>query len=408
MLRVLVVGAGASGLMAAYAASKDGVEVTVIEPNLKAGKKIYITGKGRCNLTNLIASRDFLDGVVTGKKFLHSAIYSFSPESTVDFFEKNGVKLKTERGGRVFPLSDKASDITGGLLNALKKNNCTIKYGERVLDINTQNNGFRVNTDKDSYFADRVIVATGGKSYSATGSSGDGYEFAKKFGHTINRLRPALCGIEIKQDLCSQLQGLSLKNVRLTAYDGGQICSFFGEMIFTHYGISGPIVLSSSSEISAREAFGAYLSLDLKPALDFNTLSARLVRDFEKNKTKLLSNSLFELLPKKLIPHIIQLSGVSGDKKVSEITREERLSLCNTLKDIRLEVKSLRPIEECIVTGGGISTAEINPSSMESKLVKGLFFCGEVLDIDAYTGGYNMQIAFSTGFLAGTNAAETN
>jgi hypothetical protein len=403
MKNVAVIGAGAAGLMAAYGAALQGNKVTAFEKNEKCGKKIYITGKGRCNVTHDCTAEEFLQNVVSNPKFLTSAIYSFSPLDTIKFLEDGGLPLKTERGARVFPVSDKASDVTKCLENYCKKQGVTFNFNEKVLKINTlQGTMSGITTSKDDYSFDSVIVCTGGLSYPSTGSTGDGYTFAKECGHNITPLHQALCGLNLKGDFYKPLQGLTLKNVTLSIYYGEKfVNNFFGEMLFTHFGVSGPIVLTTSSIINKFNLNQVKLVLDLKPALNEDQLDKRLIRDFESFSNKSISNCLKELLPIAIIPEILKRSGIKPDKKVNSITKADRQSLLTNIKNFDMLVASLRGYEEAIITSGGVDVKQINPKTMESKLVKGLYFCGEVLDLDAFTGGFNLQIAFSTGLAAG-------
>ena len=405
MKRVIVIGAGASGLVAAYFAAKRGNEVIVIEKNEKCGKKIYITGKGRCNITNDILPEDFLSNVVTNPKFLTGAVYSFPPQKLMRFLEDGGLRLKTERGGRVFPLSDKASDVTKCLENYCKNAGVCFHFNEQVQEICVlQSTMSDVITDKARYACDACIVCTGGLSYPGTGSTGDGYGFAKRLGHTVVPVTAALCGINLKDTETATLQGLSLKNVSVSAKRGGkEVGSFFGEMLFTHFGISGPCVLSLSSLINRLPMSEIEIFIDLKPALDAQTLDKRILRDFEKYKNKMLIHALDELLPKSLVSVVVARSGILPSTPVNTVTKAQRGHLLETLKPCILRPSSLRGIQESIVTAGGVDVREIHPKTMESRLVKGLYFCGEVLDVDAFTGGYNLQIAFSTGYAAGNN-----
>ena len=408
MKKVAVIGAGASGLMAAYTAAANGHSVTLFEKNEKSGKKIYITGKGRCNLTHECDEREFLANVVSNPKFLTGAIYKFSPEACRRFFEEGGLKLKTERGARVFPQSDKASDVTKCLENYCKKVGVEFKFNEKVLKLDImQSTMSGIITEKGRYGFDCAIVCTGGKSYPLTGSTGDGYGFAREAGHRIVPLRQGLCGLELKGRYFADLQGLSLKNVSLTVkYRNKVLKSFFGEMLFTHYGVSGPMVLSASSLINRLDLGDVSLILDFKPALSPETLDSRILRDFSANPNKNIANCLKELLPVAVIPEILSRSGIDGEKKVNCVTKEERRALLTTIKNFDMIVSSLRGFDEAIVTCGGVDVREIDPVTMESKLVKGLYFCGEVLDVDAFTGGFNLQIAFSTGFAAGNGIGE--
>lgn len=410
-MNVCVIGGGASGLMAAYAAAENGNRVVLFEKNEKLGKKIYITGKGRCNITNDISPDEFLNNVIHGSKFLTGAVYSFPPERVMEFLESHGLMLKTERGGRVFPASDHASDVTKTLEKACRSVGVEIRLKETVkricvscsmYDINNMSHVDGVETENGKYMYDKIIVCTGGLSYPSTGSTGDGYRFAEECGIAVTDLKPGLCGINLQGDFFKSLQGISLKNVGLKAKIGDKtVYDGFGEMLFTHFGISGPLVLSLSSLINRYNMKDIVLSLDLKPALDNETLDKRLLRDFGKYKNKQLFNALVDLLPQKMIAPVLVASGVSEKKSVNGLTREERSRLVGTLKNFEMKPAGLRGFEEAIITSGGIALTEINPKTMESKKVKGLHFCGEVLDLDAFTGGFNLQIAFSTGYAAG-------
>lgn len=402
MSRVAVIGGGAAGMMAACAASKNN-EVYLFEKNDKLGKKIYITGKGRCNVTNDCSVEDFFKNIATNQKFLISALYGFTPADLMEFIESNGVQLKIERGNRVFPASDKASDITKSFEKYLAKNGVNILLNTTIEAILTdKDRAIGVKTVDRELFFDKIIVCTGGVSYPTTGSTGDGYRFAKTLGHTIIEPKPALTGINLKGDGFKDLQGLSLKNVVLNVFNGSKkIYSEFGEMLFTHFGVSGPIVLSASSIINKLPLENLKLSIDLKPALSDEELDLRILKDFNEYKNKDFRNSLNDLLPKALISIVIERSGIPPLKKVNEITVKERKNLLSVLKSLSFDVHSLRPIEEGIITSGGVNVKEVNPKTMESKIVKGLYFAGEVLDVDAFTGGFNLQIAFSTGFAAG-------
>lgn len=404
-MRVAVIGAGASGLVAAYFAAMNGNDVTVYEKNEKCGKKIYITGKGRCNLTNAVSPQDFLQNVVTNAKFLTGAIYSFPPQRMCEFLEEGGLKLKIERGNRVFPASDKASDVTRCLENYCKNAGVKFNFNAEVTNLELFNSTMRgIIVNNNLILCDAVVVCTGGASYPSTGSTGDGYKFAAKVGHAVVPLRPALCGLNLKGDYFKEMQGLSLKNVSLTAYDGERkITSLFGEMLFTHFGISGPIVLTLSSLINRLDLKMVKLVLDFKPALSEEVLDKRLIRDFAESPNKTLSNCLRSLLPGAVIGETIKRSGIDGDKKVNAVSRAERSRLLTTVKNFDMLVLSLRTFDEAIITAGGVDVKQINPKTMESKLIKGLYFCGETLDVDAFTGGFNLQIAFSTGYAAGNS-----
>ncbi len=403
MRKIAVIGAGAAGLMAAYAAAANGHSVTLFEKNEKSGKKIYITGKGRCNVTHDCSPSEFLQNVVNNPKFLTGSVYSFSPERCVEFFEEGGLRLKLERGGRYFPVSDKASDVTKCLENYCKNAGVCFNFNETVLKINVlQGTVSGITTTKGGYDFDGVIVCTGGISYPSTGSTGDGYKFAKDAGHTVIPLVQGLCGLNLKGDFYKEMQGLTLKNVNLRVkYDGKVIKEFFGEMLFTHFGISGPVVLSASSLINRLDFNKVVLSIDFKPALSEDKLDKRILRDFDTYKNKTISNCLKELLPSAVIGEVLKRSGIPSEQKVNGITKAQRISLLTTVKNFDMLVASLRDFSEAIITSGGVNVKEIDPKTMESKLVKGLYFCGEVLDVDAFTGGYNLQIAFSTGFAAG-------
>ncbi len=406
MKKVIVVGGGAAGLIAAYVSALNGNNVILFEKNEKLGKKIYITGKGRCNLTNDIDVLDFFKNVVTNPKFIFSAIHNLSPKMTQELFESLGLKLKVERGNRVFPLSDKASDVTKTLEKALKQNNVDVRLNTDVIDIVHNNSTITgVNTTEGFYECDSLILCTGGISYSSTGSDGDGYKFAKKTGHSIVELKPSLVGINLKNVDFIPLQGLSLKNVAIKATcENKTVYKDFGEMLFTHFGISGPIVLSCSSFINKYDVSKVKISIDLKPALDEKTIDNRLLKEFKENNVKTIATTLRSMLPKALIETILNRATINQNKKCSEITHAERSKLVYLLKNFDFSVKSLRPIDEAIVTSGGVCVNDINPKTMESKKIKNLFFAGELIDVDALTGGFNLQIAFSTGYLAGKNA----
>lgn len=398
-MKIGVIGGGAAGMVAAYFSALYGNEVILIEKNEKLGKKIYITGKGRCNLTNLCEPDVFFQNVVTNPKFVYASVYGFTPQDAVDFFNGLGLKTKVERGNRVFPESDKSSDVIKVLSNAVLSVGVTVKLSETVKAITTDSGAVKsIITDKSEYFCDRVIVATGGLSYPSTGSTGDGFRFAKTLGHTVTELYPSLTGLELCGSDFLPLQGLTLKNVTASVFAGDkQIYSKQGEALFTHYGISGPIILSASSIINTVKSDDFTLKIDLKPALDCETLSARVLRDFNLNLNKEIKNSLDALLPKSLIPLVLKRAGISEYKKPNSITVKERENLVFTLKNLDFKIKGTRGFNEAVITRGGVCVKEINPKNMESKHVKGLRFCGEVLDVDAFTGGFNLQIAFATG-----------
>lgn len=412
----IVVGCGAAGMLAAYGAASNGKNVLIVEKNEKAGKKIYITGKGRCNVTNACDVTDFFNSVVSNEKFLYSSIYGFTSQDIMDLIEKYGCKLKVERGERVFPVSDHASDVIKALLNALKDRNVEIKYNTCVESLITDEidgiktiKGIKLK-DKSKLMANKVIVATGGLSYPTTGSTGDGHRFADGLGLKVTPRNPSLVALNAREKWCSDLMGLSLKNVSVDLTDkdtGKSIYSGFGEMLFTHFGVSGPLILTASCYyVKKYRNKEAVLTIDLKPALDEETLDKRLIREFEENKNKNFINAVSGLFPGKLTPVIVKLSGISPDRKVHEVTREERLSFVKLIKRLPLSIYGTADFNEAIITQGGVDVKEINPHTMESKKVKNLYFAGEVLDVDALTGGYNLQIAWSTGYLAGTSAAE--
>jgi predicted Rossmann fold flavoprotein len=411
MAIVIVIGAGAAGMMAALSAaeSKDN-KVYLLERNEKLGKKLFITGKGRCNITNNKDISEYFEYIPGNPHFLYSALYSYTNIDTINFFEGLGVKLKVERGDRVFPESDKSSDIINGFSTELRNKGVKVLLNSRVKDLQVINDEIQgiILSDNTVLKGDYFILCTGGLSYPLTGSTGDGYVFAKKLGHTIIKPLPSLVPIVVKDTWISELQGLSLKNVelRIKESNGKILFKDFGEMIFTHFGISGPIVLSSSRVVNSKNNLSAVI--DLKPALTFEELDKRIQRDFNKYINKDFKNSLNELLPQKLIEIIIKLSGIDENKKVNMITKEERKILIDLMKNLELHIQGLRPIEEAIITAGGIDTKEIDPSTMRSKIYPNLFFAGELVDVDAVTGGFNLQIAISTGYLAGKSTAEPN
>ncbi|NTW71293.1 MAG: NAD(P)/FAD-dependent oxidoreductase [Eubacteriaceae bacterium] len=404
MSNVIVIGGGPAGMICAGKAAAEGNNVILIEKNEKLGKKLFITGKGRCNFTSNCEVEEIFDNVVHNKKFLYSSIYNFTNKDTIEFFNKLGLKEKVERGGRVFPESDKSSDVIKALDKYVKQNGVKVMLKTEVASIFYEEgrvNGVELK-DGTRLAAEKVVVATGGLTYSQTGSTGDGYKFAEEAGHRINEIEGALIPLETKESFVKDLQGLSLKNVSVSLYEGKKLKeTTFGEMIFTHFGVSGPMILSLSSRMKKNKKYS--IKIDLKAALDNDTLDRRIVRDFEKNSNKILKNSMDDLLPQRLIPIIIRLSGIKEDKIVNQISKEERLKLVQTLKGMELEITSKAHLDLGIITAGGVDTKEINPQTMESKKVPGLYFAGEVIDVDALTGGFNLQIAFSTGYLAGTD-----
>lgn len=403
MADVVVIGGGPAGIMAAISAAKNN-NVILLEGNDRIGKKLFITGKGRCNVTNAKEISEFFDYIPGNPYFLYSALYTFTNEDTINFFESQGIKLKTERGGRIFPQSDKSSDIIKGLSKGLKEARVNIKLNSKVTNIIMDNSkiiAVEINDSKKIY-GDYFIFAPGGASYPLTGSTGECFNMLESLGHTIVKLKPSLVPIEIKEDFIKELAGLSLRNIGLTIKSKGKVVyKEQGEIKFTYYGISGPLTLSGSRYIKNNEEFKVII--DFKPALDLKELDIRIQKDFKKYINNDFKNSLDDLLPQKIIPVIIELSGIDKNKKVNEITREERKRLINLLKNFEISVKKLRPLSEAIVTAGGVSIDEIDPSTMKSKIIENLSFAGEVMDVDAFTGGYNVQIALSTGYIAGTN-----
>ena len=406
-MKVAVIGGGPAGIMASASASLLGADVLLIEQNSYLGKKMGITGKGRCNITNACDIRDFIANIPVNGKFMHSAFYAFSNEDMIDLLHRYGVETKIERGNRVFPVTDKAKTVVDAL-KAYAKDSGVRAIQDKVLSVKKAGNEFVLNLEKRKTIkADKVIIATGGASYTACGSTGDGYKFARDLGHTIVTPMPSLVPLTTSGNTAKSLMGLSLKNIsiKITDTNGKKLYEDFGEMLFTHFGVSGPVILSASSHL--RDFSKKYiLSIDLKPALDTDALDKRILRDFSKELNRDFINSLDELLPKKMIPVVVALSGIPERKKVRDITKSERLNLVNLLKNFTLEINGTRPINEAIITSGGVSVKEINPKTMESKLVPGLYFAGEVIDVDAYTGGFNLQIAYSTGHLAGENAGK--
>ena len=402
---VVVIGGGPAGMMAAITAAARGRNVALIEKNSSLGRKLLITGKGRCNITNSCHISEFMNNVPVNGKFLYSAFNSFTNVDLLELLGKTGLETKVERGGRVFPASDKAEDVLLALKKLLKHFNVKIFHGEVTSVLSDDSNHYVIIDGKNKIPFESVIIATGGMSYPRTGSTGDGYKFAKSLGHTVTEIKGSLVPLTIKSGYIPKLMGLSLRNVGVKVYrDSKEYYSDFGEMLFTHYGVSGPVILSASSHMRDFKKYKYKLVIDLKPALDEDTLDRRLLRDFEKEKNKDFGNALDELLPKKLIPVIVEISGIDPKKKVNEVTREERRNLLKVLKNLSFDIDGLRPVSDAIITSGGIKVGEINPKTMESKLCPGVFFAGEVIDVDAYTGGFNLQIAFSTGYVAGSNA----
>lgn len=404
--RVAVIGGGPAGIIAAATAGSLGKNVVLFEKNNKLGKKLFITGKGRCNITNACEVEDLIENIVRNKSFLYSAFYSFTNTDIIELLKKYGVDTKIERGNRIFPVSDKSSDVIKALEKYLSHEKVEIALNKEITSIKKlDDDNFKLEfSNSEVQYFNKVIITTGGKSYQQTGSTGDGYKFAHSFGHTIIDLKPALVPCEVKEKWVKKLQGLALKNVKISAYiKKTRIFEEFGELIFTHYGISGPIVLTMSSYINRYYGNEIKIIIDLKPGLSDEKLEARLLRDFEKYSKKQFKNSLEDLLPRKLIPIIIELSNIHEDKFVNQITREERKRLISLLKNLEMSFSKFRPINEAIVTSGGVSTLEIDSSTMESKIIKDLFFAGEVIDVHALTGGFNLQIAYSTGYLAGRN-----
>lgn len=407
MSKVLIIGGGAAGMMAAIAAAYNGNEVHVFEKNEKNGKKLFITGKGRCNITNASDIENHFANIMRNSKFLYSAYHCLDSYGVCTIIESAGVETKIERGNRVFPLSDKSSDVIYALNKMMRDIGVNIHLKSEIVSVSKENENIILKEKNGKkHIGDACIIATGGISYPVTGSTGDGYKFAEKIGHTITERYPSLVPFNIKEEFCKELQGLSLKNVELKIQDetGKQYYSEMGEMLFTHFGISGPLVLSASGHISDKLKEHQFIAkIDLKPALSNEALDKRILKDFEENINRNFNNSLDKLLPKKLIPVIVELSGINQYKKVHEITKEERENLVKLIKELKMSISGARGYNEAIITKGGVSVKDINPKTMESKIVPGIYFAGEVLDIDALTGGYNLQVAWSTGYLAGSS-----
>ena len=419
-MKVIIIGGGPAGMLAAIISAQNGNETTIIEKNNRLGKKLLITGKGRCNITSSIDIKDFINNIPGNGKFLYSAFQNYTNRDIINFLEENGVSVKEERGNRIFPKSDKSLDVEKAFEREITRLHINVKLNSKVTKIMVKNNKVEgvkyLNSEniEKTLYADKIILATGGATYPLTGSTGDGYKMAKQLGHTVTKIKPSLVPLTASKGsikICQKLQGLSLRNVAIRLIDeekNKKIYEDFGEMIFTHFGVSGPTILSSSAHLlrykNVEELLAngkITLEIDLKPALSEQQLDLRIQRDFSANKNKEFKNSLDALLPQKLIPVIVDLSGIDEDKKVNEVTKEERLKLVELLKKFNVTISGFRPLEEGIITAGGINVKEINPKTMESKIVEGLFFAGEIIDVDAYTGGFNLQIAYSTGYTAG-------
>lgn len=414
-MKVVVIGGGPAGMVSAISAARNKNEVVLLEKNNSLGRKLLITGKGRCNITSSLDMNDFISNIPGNGRFLFSVFQSFTNNDIIELLRKNGVEVKEERGNRIFPLSDKAEDVLNALIKEMKRNNVKIKTNSKVTKILVKESkvaGVELENG-ESLVADKVILATGGKSYPVTGSNGEGYILASALGHTIKPVRGALVPLETERELVSKLQGLSLRNVKITIKDiqsNKIIYNDFGEMLFTHFGVSGPTILSSSAHLLRYKNVDELLKnrkiklfIDLKSALTYEQLDLRIRRDFEQEKNKCFKNSLDKLLPQKMIPVIIKLSNIDSNKKVNEVTKEERMKIVELLKNFQITITDFRPVEEAIVTAGGVNIKEINPKTMESKIIEGLYFAGEIIDVDAYTGGFNLQIAYSTGYQAGMN-----
>lgn len=415
-MRVVIVGGGPAGMIAAISAARKGNDVVLLEKNNSLGKKLLITGKGRCNITSSLDIEEFIKYIPGNGRFLYSSFQNFTNQDIINLIESNGIKVKEERGNRIFPVTDKAEDVLKCFIKEMKKyNNITIKTNSKVNKILVKDKKIEAVEleDKEILKADKIILATGGKSYPGTGSTGDGYVLAEKVGHSIEKIRGSLVPLIADKILCQSMQGLSLRNVKIQILDTSKnkkIYDDFGEMLFTHFGVSGPTILSGSAHLLRYKNVDELLKqnkiklyIDLKPALSVEELDKRILRDFEEIKNKAFKNSLEKLLPKKMIDVVINLSGINPDKQVNSITKEERQNLVNILKKFEVTITGFRPVDEAIVTAGGISLKEINPKTMESKIISGLYFAGEIIDVDAYTGGFNLQVAYSTGYTAGLN-----
>jgi len=411
-VKVIVIGGGPAGMMAAITSAENGNKVTILEKMQNLGRKLLITGKGRCNITSSLPIEEFIQNTPGNGQFLYSCFKNYTNQDIIQFLKKQGLDVKEERGNRIFPTTDKSIDVLECFKRKLKQLNVDIKYNTRVIDISKEEEKLQVKTENNTYEAEKIILATGGKSYPLTGSTGDGYKLAQNLGHTITKIKPSLVPLEsYEKKLCKNLQGLSLRNVKIelkNTENNKTIYEDFGEMLFTHFGVSGPTILSGSAHLVRYKNIEDLLKnkrvdlkIDFKPALSEEKLDERILRDFIELKNKQFKNSLDKLLPQKLIPIIIEKSKISPEKKVNEITKQERKNLVKILKSFELTISSFRPIEEAIITSGGINIKEINPKTMESKLVPGLYFAGEIIDVDSYTGGFNLQIAYSTGYTAG-------
>lgn len=403
MSKILIVGGGAAGMFASIFAARNGHEVHVFEKNDKLGRKLFITGKGRCNITNACEVEELFPAVMSNARFLYSSFYGYTNQDVIDFFESLGVRTKIERGNRVFPVSDHSSDVIRALSDEMRTQGVKVHLNTEIRNVEADEEGFQclVLSDGTKVEGDSCIIATGGVSYRATGSTGDGHRWAQELGHKVTELLPSLVPLEIREPWIPELQGLSLRNVKVDVRQGKKkIFEDFGEMLFTHYGVSGPVILSASSVIGSRIDQQLILTIDLKPALSEEQLDHRVLRDFEENKNRQFKNALGKLFPAKLIPVMIERSGIAPEKKVNEISKEERKQFVNLIKNFDMRIEGLRGFQEAIITRGGVSVKEVNPGTMESKLVNNLYFAGEVLDLDAVTGGYNLQIAWSTAYAA--------